>query len=150
VVEKPNPRYEEEMVAYTAHVAALAKMREETIRRERIAAEGRTAKGQYRKERRLQRIQAKGPIQEGFALQYPDGRFAGIDVNSGGYEYPAESIKDIFVVKDRTLLEPYVRGTNPNSLKIVNISVKITINETDSWVQEGSPMSTKKAQPYAR
>lgn len=134
VVEKPNPKYEEELAIYTAHVAAIARQKEEYKRMERIAAEGRTAKGQYRKERRLQRIQAHGPVQDGFALQYPDGRLAGVDVSSGGYEYPAENIQDTFVVKDRTLLESYVRGTNPNGLKIVSISVKVEVGEAKTCV----------------
>ncbi len=63
-------------------------------------------------------------VRQGFALQYPNGSLAGIDLSSGGYPYEADTIFQVWIAsKDE--IEKYIKSGAASELKMVPIFVYV-------------------------
>lgn len=64
----------------------------------------------------------------GYAMQYGDGRLAALDYSSGGYPYPADTIQEAWIKKDKEQVEKYLQTGN-HGLKMIRISISVDITK---------------------
>ena len=64
-----------------------------------------------------------------YALQYPDGRFVGIDHQSGGYPYPCEHINSAWLLEatEKNLVEMkgFVKSFPRDNFSVVILKISL-------------------------
>jgi len=73
-------------------------------------------------------IPTKNYSKKGFALKYPDGKLAAVDMSSDGYTYRTDSISEVWMTT-KEKLEKYLRAGNGENLKIVALEIIAVVSE---------------------